>query len=241
MILFPAIDLKDGKAVRLLRGDLDQVTVFNDEPVEQALKFERQGFTWLHVVDLNGAVQGRSVNGGTVEAIAWSAELKIQLGGGIRTVADVHYWLDRGVERVVLGTIAVTAPEIVVEACKQFPDRVAVGIDARGGLVATDGWTVTTDIRALDHAKRMQDAGVSAIIYTDIDRDGAMGGVNIAETVALASGLSIPVIASGGVGSMQDLLAVRAAEKDGIAGVICGRALYDGSVDAGEAIALFPG
>jgi phosphoribosylformimino-5-aminoimidazole carboxamide ribotide isomerase len=213
--------------------------VFNDEPVEQALKFERQGFTWLHVVDLNGAIAGRSVNGGTIEAIAWSAELKIQLGGGIRTVADVNYWLDRGVERVVLGTIAVTEPEIVIEACKLFPDRVAVGIDARGGFVATDGWTVTTDIRASDHAKRMQDAGVSAIIYTDIDRDGALGGVNIAETIELARGLEIPVIASGGVGSMQDLLAVRAAEKDGIAGVICGRALYDGSVDAGEAIALF--
>ncbi|GIL40718.1 1-(5-phosphoribosyl)-5-[(5-phosphoribosylamino)methylideneamino]imidazole-4-carboxamide isomerase [Roseiterribacter gracilis] len=240
MILFPAIDLKDGKVVRLLRGDLDQATVFNDEPVEQALKFERQGFTWLHVVDLNGAVQGRSVNGGTIEAIAWSAELKIQLGGGVRTVADVHYWLDRGVERVVLGTVAVTEPDVVVEACKQFPDRVAVGIDARGGFVATDGWTVTTDIRALDHAKRVQDAGAAAIIYTDIDRDGALTGVNIAETVALAKGLSIPVIASGGVGSMQDLLAVRAAEKDGIAGVICGRALYDGSVDPVEAIALFP-
>jgi phosphoribosylformimino-5-aminoimidazole carboxamide ribotide isomerase len=239
MILFPAIDLKDGKAVRLLRGDLDQATVFNDEPVEQALKFERQGFAWLHVVDLNGAVQGRSVNGGTVEAIAWSAELKIQLGGGIRTLDDISYWLDRGVERVVLGTVAVKDPELVTAACSRFPDRIAVGIDARGGFVATDGWTVTTEIRALDHARRMQDAGAAAIIFTDIDRDGALGGVNVAATVELARALSIPVIASGGVGSMHDLLAVRAAEKEGIAGVICGRALYDGSVDAVEAVALF--
>lgn len=241
MILYPAIDLKDGKAVRLLRGDLDQATIFNNEPVEQALKFERQGFTWLHVVDLNGAVEGRSVNGGTVEAIAWSAELKIQLGGGIRTVQDVHYWLDRGVERVVLGTVAVTDPDIVTEACKNFPDRVAVGIDARGGFVATDGWTKTTDIRASDHARRMQDAGAAAIIYTDIDRDGALTGVNIAETVALARAVSIPVIASGGIGSMQDLRAVRDTEKDGVSGVICGRALYDGSVDPVEAIGLFAG
>ncbi|MDB5364362.1 MAG: hisA [Rhodospirillales bacterium] len=239
MILFPAIDLKDGKAVRLLRGDLDQATIFNDEPVEQALKFERQGFTWLHVVDLNGAVQGRSVNGGTVEAIAWSAELKIQLGGGIRTLDDISYWLDRGVERVVLGTIAVRDPDLVAQACTQFPDRIAVGIDARGGFVATDGWTVTTETRALDHAKRMEQAGAAAIIFTDIDRDGALGGVNVAATVELARALSIPVIASGGVGSIQDLMAVRAAEEDGVAGVICGRALYDGSVDAVEAVALF--
>jgi phosphoribosylformimino-5-aminoimidazole carboxamide ribotide isomerase len=239
MILFPAIDLKDGKAVRLLRGDLDQATIFNEDPVEQALKFERQGFTWLHVVDLNGAVAGRSVNGSTVEAIAWSAELKIQLGGGIRAVEDVAYWLDRGVERVVLGTVAIKNPDIVVQACRDFPDRVAVGIDARGGFVATDGWTVTTDIPALDLAKRMQDAGAAAIIFTDIERDGALTGPNLDATVELARALSIPVIASGGVGSVQDLLAVRAAEKDGVAGVICGRALYDGSVDPVEALALF--
>ncbi len=238
MILFPAIDLKDGRCVRLVKGDLERETVFNDSPADQAASFEGAGFEWLHIVDLNGAVAGRPVNAAAVEAILGALTIPAQLGGGIRDLATIEAWLAKGLRRVILGTVALTEPDLVREACRKFPGQVAVGIDARGGLVATDGWLKTSETRAEDLARAFEDAGVAAIIYTDIDRDGALGGVNVEATAALARAISTPVIASGGVSGMDDLERLKQVEGDGIAGVICGRALYDGRIDPAAALTL---
>ncbi|MFZ5836009.1 MAG: 1-(5-phosphoribosyl)-5-[(5-phosphoribosylamino)methylideneamino]imidazole-4-carboxamide isomerase [Pseudomonadota bacterium] len=236
MILFPAIDLKDGACVRLLRGDMHAVTKFNDDPAAQALTFERQGFSWLHLVDLNGAFAGRPVNGASVSAILAAVKIPVQLGGGIRDLATIEDWLERGIRRVILGTAAVRNPDLVRAACRAFPGCIAVGIDARGGKVAVEGWAEATEISVHELAAQFEDAGVSAIIYTDIDRDGAMQGVNIPATVALARAVKIPVIASGGVSSLDDLHALKAAACPGIEGVISGRALYDGRLDPAAAL-----
>jgi phosphoribosylformimino-5-aminoimidazole carboxamide ribotide isomerase len=238
MIIYPAIDLKDGACVRLLRGDMTAVTVYNEDPAEQARRFAESGFTWLHLVDLNGAVEGKPVNARAVEAIIATTRLPIQLGGGIRTIATIEDWLSRGVERVVLGTAAVRNPSLVKEACAKFPGRVAVSIDSREGLVAVEGWRETSTMRTLDLALDMEQAGVAAIVFTDINRDGAMGGINLEATVDLAFALTTPVIASGGVSSIEDIVAVKKEERSGIAGVICGRALYDGRVDPAAALAI---
>jgi len=241
LILYPAIDLKDGACVRLLRGDMTAVTVYNQDPAEQARQFAQSGFTWLHLVDLNGAVEGKPVNAKAVEAIIAATKLPIQLGGGIRSIATVEDWLSRGVERVVLGTAAVRNPTLVKEACAKFPGRVAVSIDSREGLVAVEGWRETSTMRTLDLALDMEQAGVAAIVFTDINRDGAMGGINLEATVDLAFALTTPVIASGGVSSIEDIVAVKKEESSGIAGVICGRALYDGRVDPAAALAIMNG
>ncbi len=238
MILFPAIDLKDGRCVRLVKGDLARETVFNDDPAAQARAWQDDGFAWLHLVDLNGAVTGRSVNGDAVSAILEAVDLPVQLGGGIRDRAAIEGWLEAGVARVILGTAALTDPDLVRQACRAHPGRVAVGIDARGGKVATEGWLKTSDTDALELARAFEDAGAAAIIYTDIDRDGALTGLNVAATAALANAISTPVIASGGVASLDDLKALKAVESRGIAGVISGRALYDGRIEPAAALAL---
>ena len=235
MILYPAIDLKDGQCVRLLRGEMDAATVFGDDPAAQARSFETAGAEWLHLVDLNGAFAGAPVNGAAVEAILGAITVPAQLGGGIRDMGTIETWLSKGLARVILGTVAVEKPDLVREAAHAFPGRIAVGIDARGGRVATKGWAEETGVDATDLARRYEDAGIAAIIYTDIDRDGAMGGPNIAATEALARAVGIPVIASGGVSSMEDLLSLRATGV--IAGAISGRALYDGAIDLSEALA----
>ncbi|ABL69981.1 MULTISPECIES: 1-(5-phosphoribosyl)-5-[(5-phosphoribosylamino)methylideneamino]imidazole-4-carboxamide isomerase [Paracoccus] len=234
MILYPAIDLKDGNCVRLLRGDMEAATVFGTDPAAQARAFRDAGAEWLHLVDLNGAFAGKPVNAAAVEAILAAIDLPVQLGGGIRDMATIEGWLDRGLARVILGTVAVEQPELVREAAMAFPGKIAVGIDARGGRVATRGWAEETDVNVVDLAHRFEDAGVAAIIYTDIDRDGAMAGPNIAATEALARAVNVPVIASGGVSSMQDLMALRATGV--IAGAISGRALYDGAIDLNAAL-----
>jgi phosphoribosylformimino-5-aminoimidazole carboxamide ribotide isomerase len=234
MILYPAIDLKDGQCVRLLRGEMDAATVFGDDPAAQALKFQLAGCEWLHLVDLNGAFAGQPVNGTAVEAILKAVKVPAQLGGGIRDMATIAMWLDKGLARVILGTVAVENPALVREAAKTFPDQVAVGIDARKGRVATKGWATETDVMATDLARSFEDAGVAALIYTDIDRDGAMQGPNIEATEALARAVTIPVIASGGVSRMEDLIALR--NTGVIAGAISGRALYDGAIDLGTAL-----
>ena len=238
MILFPAIDLKDGQCVRLLYGDMDQATVFNDNPAAQAAEFVRQGFEWLHLVDLNGAIEGEPVNGKAVEAVLQGLPIPVQLGGGIRDRETVSYWLERGVRRVILGTAALEGPDLVRSACKEWPGRVVVSIDARDGMVASRGWLQNTQVRAMDLALAMEDAGVAAIVFTDIDRDGALTGVNLDATVDLAWALHTPVIASGGLASLADLKALLAEEEAGIEGAISGRALYDGRLDAAEALAL---
>lgn len=235
MILYPAIDLKDGQAVRLLRGEMDAATVFNDDPAAQARAFQDEGCQWLHLVDLNGAFAGKPVNGAAVEAILSETSVPTQLGGGIRDMATIEMWLAKGLTRVILGTVAVEDPDLVREAAKAFPSHVAVGLDARNGFVATRGWAEETDLQVTDLAKSFEDAGVAAIIYTDIDRDGAMQGPNITATAALAKATSIPVIASGGVSSLDDLVALRDA--GGISGAISGRALYDGALDLKAALA----
>ena len=235
MILYPAIDLKDGQCVRLLRGEMAAATVFSDDPAGQARAFAGAGAEWLHLVDLNGAFAGAPVNAAAVEAILAAVEVPCQLGGGIRDMATIEAWLDKGLARVILGTVAVEAPELVREAARAFPGRIAVGIDARGGRVATRGWAEQTGVEATDLARGFEDAGVAAIIYTDIDRDGAMQGPNLAATAALARALSIPVIASGGVSSLADLIGLR--DTGAIAGAISGRALYDGKLDLAEALA----
>ncbi len=235
MILYPAIDLKDGQCVRLLRGDMDKATVFGEDPAAQARAFADAGCAWLHLVDLNGAFAGAPVNGTAVEAILDAVDLPCQLGGGIRDMATIEGWLKRGVARVILGTVAVEDPALVRQAAAAFPGQVAVGIDARGGRVATRGWAEVTEVQATDLARSFEDAGVAAIIYTDIERDGAMQGPNTAATAALAQAVAIPVIASGGVSSLADLLALRDA--GGIAGAISGRALYDGALDLRAALA----
>ncbi|UWR00729.1 1-(5-phosphoribosyl)-5-[(5-phosphoribosylamino)methylideneamino]imidazole-4-carboxamide isomerase [Rhodobacteraceae bacterium S2214] len=236
MILYPAIDLKDGNAVRLVHGDMDQTTVFNDDPAAQARSFVEAGCEWLHLVDLNGAFAGEPVNAAPVEAILKACKVPTQLGGGIRDMATIERWLDRGLTRVILGTVAVENPDLVREAAKAFPNQVAVGLDARNGRVATRGWAEETDVMVTDLAKSFEDAGIAAIIYTDILRDGAMKGPNIDATAALARAVDIPVIASGGVSSLADLKALK--ETDVISGAISGRALYDGAIDLAEAMAL---
>lgn len=234
MILYPAIDLKDGNAVRLVHGDMDRSTVFSDDPAAQALEFVKAGCTWLHLVDLNGAFAGTPVNAAPVEAILKACKVPAQLGGGIRDMATIERWLDKGLARVILGTVAVEDPDLVREAARAFPGKVAVGIDARNGKVATKGWATETDVMVTDLAKSFEDAGVSAIIYTDILRDGAMGGPNIDATAALARAVDIPVIASGGVSSLDDLTALKATGV--ISGAISGRALYDGAIDLQAAL-----
>jgi len=238
MIIYPAIDLKDGACVRLLRGEMSQATVFNTDPGDQAKLFQSQGFEWLHLVDLNGAFEGKPVNGAAVESILKAVTIPVQLGGGIRDLKTIGMWLEKGVSRVILGTVALRDPELVKAACREFPGKVAVGIDAREGYVAVAGWAETSDIKALDLALKFEDCGVAAIIYTDINRDGAMGGVNVESTSDLAFHLTTPVIASGGVSSMEDLRALKVEEDTGIEGVICGRALYDGRIDPREALEL---
>ncbi len=234
MILYPAIDLKDGQAVRLLRGEMDKATVFNADPAAQAKAFEDAGCAWLHLVDLNGAFAGEPVNGAAVEGILGATSVPAQLGGGIRDMATIEMWLDKGIARVILGTVAVENPDLVREAARAFPGKVAVGLDARGGYVATKGWAEQTDVAVTDLAHAFEDAGVAAIIYTDIDRDGAMQGPNVTATEALARATTIPVIASGGVSSLADLKALR--DTGVIAGAISGRALYDGALDLEEAL-----
>jgi len=240
MILYPAIDLKDGACVRLLRGDMDRATVFNDDPAGQARAFAAEGAHWLHLVDLNGAFAGAPVAAAAVEAILAAVDLPCQLGGGIRDMATIATWLDKGLARVILGTVAVEDPALVRQAAAAFPGQVAVGIDARDGRVATKGWAEATDIDATELARRFEDAGVAAIIYTDIARDGAMQGPNVAATAALARAVSIPVIASGGVSRLADLIALRDCGA-GLDGAISGRALYDGKLDLAEALRALQG
>jgi len=240
MILYPAIDLKDGNCVRLVKGEMDQSTVFSDNPAAQALEFQNAGCEWLHLVDLNGAFAGEPVNAAPVEAILKACRIPAQLGGGIRDIATIERWLGKGLERVILGTVALRNPALVKEAAKLFPGHVAVGIDARAGMVAVEGWAETSDVTALELARQFEDAGVSAIIYTDIDRDGAMQGPNVAATAALANAVSIPVIASGGVSSMDDLRALKACGAP-LNGAISGRALYDGAINVVEAAKLLKG
>jgi len=234
VILYPAIDLKDGNCVRLYKGEMAQATVFNDDPAAQAAAFEAAGCRWLHLVDLNGAFAGTPVNAAAVEAILARVSVPAQLGGGIRDMSTIDAWLEKGLARVILGTVAVRDPQLVKAAAKAHPGKVAVGIDARDGMVAVEGWAETTDVTALDLAKRFEDAGVAAIIYTDIDRDGAMQGPNVAATAALARSVSIPVIASGGVSSMDDLKALKESGAP-LDGVISGRALYDGRIEVASA------
>jgi phosphoribosylformimino-5-aminoimidazole carboxamide ribotide isomerase len=241
MILFPAIDLKDGQCVRLKLGDMGAATVYNADPAAQARAFEEQGFEWLHLVDLDGAFAGRSVNGAAVDAILAATRNPVQLGGGIRTLEHIEGWLSKGLARVILGTAAVRNPALVKEACRRFPGKISVGIDARGGKVAVEGWAEASSLCAIELARRFEGAGVAAIVYTDIDRDGALAGVNVEATAALARALSTPVIASGGVASLTDLERLKPHEADGIAGVICGRALYDGRIEPQAALRFLKG
>lgn len=237
MILYPAIDLKDGNCVRLYKGEMDQATVFNDNPAAQARAFQDAGCEWLHLVDLNGAFAGEPVNGAAVEAILAQTSVPAQLGGGIRDMATIERWLNKGLARVILGTVAVENPGLVREAARAFPGHVAIGLDARNGMVATRGWAEETDMEVTALARQFEDAGVAALIYTDINRDGAMQGPNVKATAALARAVSIPVIASGGVSSLDDLRALKATQAP-LDGAISGRALYDGAIDLAEALAV---
>ncbi len=232
MILFPAIDLKDGNCVRLTRGDMNASTIYNDNPVAQAQIFEKAGFKYLHVVDLNGAIEGRSVNAAVVNDVIRNIGIPIQLGGGIRSIAAMERWFAAGVSRIILGTIAVRDPNLVLEACEKFPGRIVVGIDARGGKVAVSGWVEESTLKTEELAARFEDAGVAAIIFTDIDRDGTGQGPNIEATKSLSAAIKIPVIGSGGVGSIED---IKASKEAGLHGLIIGRALYDGSIDLNAA------
>jgi phosphoribosylformimino-5-aminoimidazole carboxamide ribotide isomerase len=238
MILFPAIDLKDGQCVRLKLGDMAQATVFNDDPAAQAKAFETQGFRWLHLVDLDGAFAGKPVNAAAVEAILAAITIPVQLGGGIRNLAQIENWLARGIRRVILGTVALRDPDLVKEACRKFPGRIAVGIDAKSGKVAVEGWAETSELRTIDLAKRFEDAGVAAIIFTDVDRDGVLKGLNIDATLELAQSVNIPVIASGGLASIADIARLLEPDCTILEGAISGRALYDGRLDAAEALKL---
>jgi phosphoribosylformimino-5-aminoimidazole carboxamide ribotide isomerase len=236
--LYPAIDLKDGQCVRLLRGEMDQATVFSDSPADQAKAFREAGFTHLHVVDLNGAFEGKAVNRAAVEAILKATDAPVQLGGGIRTRAQIDAWLEAGISRVILGTAALRDPELVKEAARALPGQVVVGIDAKDGMVAVEGWAETSDMKATELAKAFEGCGVAAIVATDIGRDGLKTGVNVPFTADLANTVSIPIIASGGVATLDDLAAFLAIESAGIEGVISGRALYDGRIDPAAALAL---
>ncbi|MDF1600756.1 1-(5-phosphoribosyl)-5-[(5-phosphoribosylamino)methylideneamino]imidazole-4-carboxamide isomerase [Mesorhizobium sp. YIM 152430] len=241
MILFPAIDLKDGQCVRLKLGEMDSATVYNPDPAAQAKAFEDQGFEWLHVVDLNGAFEGQSVNGASVEAILKATKNPVQLGGGIRSLVNIESWLDKGLARVILGTVAVREPELVKEACRLFPGKIAVGIDAKGGKVAVEGWAEASTLGVVELAQKFEGAGVSAIIYTDIDRDGVLTGINWESTIALADAVSIPVIASGGLASLADIVRMTMPDAQKLEGAISGRALYDGRIDPAEALAILKG
>lgn len=241
MILYPAIDLKEGRCVRLLRGEMSAATVFNDDPAAQARSFIAAGCQWLHVVDLDGAFEGRPMNRAAVEAILATASVPLQLGGGIRSLAAIEGWLAQGVARVILGTVALTEPDLVKEACRRWPGRIVLGIDARAGRVAVEGWARTAEITALELAQRYESAGAAAIVYTDIERDGALQGVNVAATVALARRLQTPVIASGGIASLADLAALKVHEAEGVTGAILGRALYDGRIALDAALTLTAG
>lgn len=237
MIIFPAIDLKDGQCVRLKRGLMEEATIFNPDPVEQARSFAAQGFRWLHCVDLNGAFEGRSVNRKAVEAIRGAISLPIQLGGGIRDRAHVDAWLDTGITRVILGTVALKNPQLVKDAARAYPGRIVVAADARNGKVATEGWAEVSDLTPVELGKRFEDAGVAALLFTDVDGDGLLKGLNVDATARLAQALSIPVIASGGVASLADIEALVAAHQPNIEGVVVGRALYDGRIDPARALA----
>ncbi|MBZ9996974.1 1-(5-phosphoribosyl)-5-[(5-phosphoribosylamino)methylideneamino]imidazole-4-carboxamide isomerase [Mesorhizobium sp. BH1-1-4] len=241
MILFPAIDLKDGQCVRLRLGDMATATIYNDDPAAQAKAFEEQGFEWLHVVDLNGAFKGQSVNSAAVGAILKATKNPVQLGGGIRTLAQIEDWLDRGLARVILGTVAVRNPDLVRQACKAFPGKVAVGIDAKGGKVAVEGWAEASSLGVVELARKFEGAGVAAIIYTDIDRDGVLSGINWDATIDLADAVSIPVIASGGLASIADIVRMTMPDAQKLEGAISGRALYDGRIDPAEALAILQG
>ncbi len=241
MILFPAIDLKDGKCVRLKLGEMDSATIYNDSPAAQAAEFEQQGFEWLHVVDLNGAFEGQPVNGAAVEAILAATKNPVQLGGGIRSLAQIETWLEKGLARVILGTVAVRDPALVRQACRLFPGKVAVGIDAKGGNVAVEGWAEKSELGIKELAARFEDAGVAAIIYTDIDRDGILAGINWDSTLDLAASTSIPVIASGGLASIADIERMTMPDAQILEGAISGRALYDGRIDPVEALAMLKG
>lgn len=236
MILFPAIDLKDGRCVRLQRGVMDSATVFNDDPAAQAKEFADAGFKWLHCVDLNGAFEGQSVNAAAVKAIRAAIDLPIELGGGIRDMKAIAAWLEAGITRVILGTVAMTNPALVKEAARAFPGRIVVGADAKGGRIATQGWAETTDLTPAELAERFEDVGVAAILFTDVDRDGLLKGVNVPATIALAKVTDIPVIASGGVSGLSDIEALVAADEPNLEGVVIGRALYDGRLTAAEAL-----
>lgn len=241
MILFPAIDLKDGECVRLVRGLMEEATVFNDDPAAQAREFQSVGFDYLHLVDLNGAFEGKPVNAGAVEAILKEVTIPVQLGGGIRDLATIETWLEKGIARVIIGTAAVKDPDLVRDACRLFPGRVAVGLDAKDGKVAVEGWAEVSDVTVLDMANKFEDVGVAAIIFTDIERDGVLKGLNMDATVGLANAISTPVIASGGLSSIDDVKALIAAKCPGLEGAISGRALYDGRLDPAEAIAMLKG
>ena len=238
MKIYPAIDLKDGACVRLLRGEMERATVFNTDPAAQAQAFEAAGFRHLHLVDLNGALAGQAVNGAAVRAILGATGNPVQLGGGIRGPDDVAHWLEAGLNRVILGTLALRQPELAITLCRRYPGRIAIAIDARGGRVAVEGWLEQSEVQALDLARRFEDADAAAIIYTDIDRDGAMQGVNVEATAALAAALTTPVIASGGVSGLEDLRALKAVADKGIEGAIIGRALYDGAISPAQALAV---
>ena len=238
MILFPAIDLKDGLCVRLEQGDMSRATIFNRDAAAQALRFEAEGFEYLHIVDLDGAFAGRTVNEMAIDRILESVPLPIQLGGGIRDMASIAAWLEKGVNRVIIGTAAVRDPALVRDAARRFPNRVAVGLDARDGHVAVQGWSETSQLSALDIARRFEDAGVAAIVYTDISRDGLLRGLNLDATIALAEAVAIPVIASGGLASLDDIARLLEPQANKLAGAIAGRALYDGRLNAGEALRL---
>jgi phosphoribosylformimino-5-aminoimidazole carboxamide ribotide isomerase len=241
MILYPAIDLKAGACVRLVRGEMGTATVFNDDPAAQARQFADMGFAWLHVVDLDGAFAGKSVNGEAVRAICRAVDLRIQLGGGIRDRAAIDRWLDLGIDRIVLGTVALRDPALVRRAAADYPERIVVGIDSRGGKVAVEGWAETSEIQAIELARRFADAGVAAIVYTDIARDGALSGVDAAGTAGFAREVGVPVIASGGIAGLADIAALAAHAEDGIEGAICGRALYDGRIEPKAALRLAEG
>ena len=238
MILFPAIDLKGGQCVRLKLGDMAEATVFNDDPAAQARAFEAQGFRWLHLVDLDGAFAGRPVNAAAIEAILAAVTIPVQLWGGIRDLAMIETWLARGIRRVILGTVALRDPDLVKDACRRHPGRIAVGIDAKGGKVAVEGWAETSELTSIDLARRFADAGVAAIIFTDVDRDGVLKGLNIEATLALAGAVNIPVIASGGLASLADIRRLLEPDCTMLEGAISGRALYDGRLDAAEALKL---
>lgn len=238
MILYPAIDLKDGQCVRVLHGDLTTATVFNTDPGAQAKSFVDAGFHWIHVVDLNGATQGKAVNAAAVEAILSAVSVPVQLGGGIRTLADIERWIEAGVSRVILGTVAVKEPAIVLEAAKRWPEQIAVSVDVRAGKVAVEGWTADSDLDAITVAKRFEDAGVAALIVTDIDRDGTVMGFNVEAFGAMADAVSIPVIAAGGLASVDDIVKLKARKGVPVAGAVLGRALYNGAINPAQALEI---